>query len=408
MLRMERLEKILDILEKNRFYSVQSFSKLFNVSISTIKRDLDYLKKERYIKRIYGGAELISLSDSNHLLQNSYHPNNLGKQQNKYRESIKNDICVLGSFNVDLVAHVPDFPKPSETLLSTLTMICPGGKGANQAISASNAGGNVTFVTKLGNDDFGKIGKNFLESSDINKTKIFIDSRVQTGTAVIYVSEEHGQNMIAVTPGANEQFNHNEIKTIGNYIKDTSILLMQLEINDEAIKKALNLAKMYGKKIILNPAPYKHNIKPYLHLVNIITPNEIEASLLSGINVIDYDTAREAAKKISKENKIATVIITLGDKGVLVYSDNQVEVIPAIDVVPVDTTGAGDAFNGALVAMLSRDIDLIDAVRFANIFASLAVIKKGASNIPTYEEFKEHIKHNNYMLNINLKNYFKD
>lgn len=294
-------------------------------------------------------------------------------------------VCVFGSFNVDIVAKVGHFPRKGESVMALGCSVGPGGKGTNQAIAASKSGAKVHFVAKVGEDQFSNLATEHLKNSDIFSYKLYQSKNRPTGNAVIYVSQENSENMIAIYSGANTSFTNSEVHEIIPELSLSDILLVQLENNIDATLLLIEIAHKLNKKVILNPAPYAQDIIKGIQYVDIITPNETEASLLSGIEINDINTAKEAALRIV-ELGVKTVLITMGSQGVLVLDKGQFIHIEAFPAVPVDTTGAGDAFNGALAASLSAGNDLVQAATWASAFASLAVEREGASNMPDFEQ----------------------
>lgn len=294
------------------------------------------------------------------------------------------NICILGSFNIDIVAQVARFPKGGESILAQKSMIGPGGKGANQALAASYAEAKVHFVAKVGKDQFSQFAHDHLSSSKINSFTLYQSDKEPTGNAVIYVSEEDGENMIAVYSGANLTITDEEIVALESHLKQSDILLVQLENNLDATRNAMRLAKALGVKVILNPAPYSAEMMQLVKYTDIITPNETEASLMSGIEIVDLDTAKLAAEKIHALG-IQTVIITLGSKGSLIFDGKDHQHVKPFPAVPVDTTGAGDAFNGAFCASLAKGQTIYQSAVYASAFASLAVEREGASNMPSHQ-----------------------
>lgn len=294
-------------------------------------------------------------------------------------------VCVVGSFNLDVVARVPRFPAPGESLIATGSSFGAGGKGANQALAAACAGAEVHFVTKLGTDTYSDFARRHLQASPIHSLSLLQSADQPTGNAVIYVAESTGENTVAVFPGANNTLTREEIDALLPVLNSADILLLQLENNLDALLHAIMLAKQAGLTVVLNPAPYSPAISEWLPKVDILTPNQSEASQLSGVTITDTDSAAAAARKIAALG-VPQVIITLGAQGAVLYDGEQVQILPAFTAQVVDTTGAGDAFNGALVAALARGETLSRAATFAAAYASLAVERMGAASMPDYHE----------------------
>ena len=299
-----------------------------------------------------------------------------------------NKILVAGSSNTDMVIRTKKFPKPGETILGGKFFMNPGGKGANQAVAAARLGGSVTFVGKIGDDIFGKQAVQLLEDEGINVGNVVSDPDTPSGVAMITV-DENGENSIVVAPGSNGTLNHADIKSAEYDIINADIILMQLEIPVETVFYIACMGYKNNKTVILNPAPAAELSEELLSNVTIITPNESEAELLTGIKVVDENSALKAAKSLN-ERGVETVIITVGAGGAFVCAEGIVKKIPAPKVKAVDTTAAGDTFNGALAVALAEKRELAEAVEFANKAASLSVTKIGAqTSIPYRNEVND-------------------
>ncbi len=297
------------------------------------------------------------------------------------------DVYVLGSFNIDIVSCVPHFPKIGQTIRAISTNFLPGGKGSNQASAASKVSQHVHFTVKLGKDEFASKARSYLASTDINTFSIFESETSATGNAVIMVSEDEKNNMIAIDLGANERFTEDEILSELERIKRSKVFLTQLENNFDSTKSAIKLASSTDAVVILNPAPYSEQVKELVEMVDIITPNETEASDLSGVLVKDLESAKQAATIIHSMGA-GIVVITMGADGCLLYDGETHTHFEPFKAEVVDTVGAGDSFNGALAASLAKGEQLHDAIRYASAFASLAVERQGASNMPDDELVK--------------------
>eukprot|EP00102_Acyrthosiphon_pisum_P017220 XP_008188510.1 PREDICTED: ribokinase-like [Acyrthosiphon pisum] len=261
----------------------------------------------------------------------------------------------------------------------------PGGKGANQAMAASCAGTRVHFVAKVGTDQFSQFAFDHLSASDIHSFRLYQTDTEPTGSAIIYVSQENGENMIAIYSGANKTITDEEIAELTHELTDADVMLLQLENNFEATRSAIRLAHTMGVRVIMNPAPFSPDVLSCLPMIDVLTPNETEASRLSGIEIHDVASARAAAQAIVALGA-RRVIITMGSRGALLFDNQQFHHIPAFPALSVDTTGAGDAFNGALVAALAQGQSLLQAATWASAFASLAVEREGASNMPDRQQ----------------------
>jgi len=306
------------------------------------------------------------------------------RTKTKTKTKTSKQILVIGSSNTDMVINSKSIPRIGETVLGGVFFMNPGGKGANQAVACARLGGNVTFICKTGNDIFGHQAQQQFEEEEINTSYIFSDLNKPSGVALIFV-DENGENSISVASGSNSSLLPSDISLAEEAVDQADLILIQLEIPMESVEFAAKLAKQKGKLVILNPAPAP-SIPLSLDLLKniyLINPNEIEAEIISGIKVIDTDTAILAAKKIN-ELGVANVIITLGRKGALLYDGINAEFIPAHKVPALDSTGAGDCFSGALVIAISEGHSLADAVRFANRVAAISVTRQGAQSSMPY------------------------
>ncbi len=293
-------------------------------------------------------------------------------------------IIVVGSANTDMVVKTDQHPKPGETKMGGVFFMNAGGKGANQAVAAARLGGNVSFVAKLGNDIFGKQTLDGLTNENIDTSHVFIDDTAPSGTALIIVNSE-GENSIVVAPGANAKLNVDDVNSIAG-LKDTSFILMQLEIPIETITAVIVAAKLNGTHVILNPAPAQPLSDQILNGLFLLVPNESEASMLTGIQVTDLESASMAAEALLQK-EVSHVIITMGKQGAYFKSAYKEFLIPAPSVVALDTTAAGDTFCGALTVAKTEGKDWEEAIRFAIAAASLSVTRMGAqASIPFRNE----------------------
>lgn len=289
---------------------------------------------------------------------------------------MKPKIIVVGSSNTDMVVKTGHLPRPGETVIGGEFITAAGGKGANQAVAAVRSGGDVYFIARVGDDHLGKSAINGFKKEKIKTDFVYTDKNAPSGVALIVVDGK-GENAIAVAPGANSRLLPNDIKRAQKIIKSAKVLLVQLEIPLQTVIEAVNIASACGVKTILNPAPAMPLPDELFSKISIITPNETEAEILTGIKIVDEQTAKSAA--ITLKNKgVDTVIITLGEKGAYLHNDDTSKLIPSIKVKAVDTTAAGDIFNGALAASIAEEKPIVQAVRFANIAAAISVTKIGA------------------------------
>lgn len=293
-------------------------------------------------------------------------------------------IVVIGSSNTDMVIKTTRLPQPGETILGGDFFMNAGGKGANQAVAAARLGGNITFFAKVGKDVFGEQAKALFQKEGIDGSHILSDSKFPSGVALITVDDK-GENCIVVAPGANNALTVADLESKKAIIERASVILVQLEIPLETVDYITKLAADASVKVVLNPAPACALSDGLLSRIHIITPNQKEAEMLTGISVYDKESAKAAALALSKKG-IKSVIITLGSSGALLFHENVFTSIEAPVVKPVDTTAAGDVFNGALVVALSEGMNVQSAVRFACKAAAISVTKLGAQASAPYRK----------------------
>ncbi|MDK2964859.1 ribokinase [Lacrimispora sp.] len=287
-------------------------------------------------------------------------------------------ITVFGSFVVDLMGRCPHLPVPGETVKGSLFKMGPGGKGFNQAVAAHKAGADVTMVTKVGKDTFADLAIETMTKLGMDTKRVFRSEQAETGTALIMVDENTSQNEIAVIPGACNTITDEEVESISDLLVQSDYLLIQLETNLSSVKKTVEIASEKGVKIILNTAPVQPVSDSILKRVELITPNEVEAGILTGITVDGEESAGKAADYFL-EKGVGNVMITMGSRGVYIASHKKRGMLPAYQVEAVDTTGAGDAFNGGLVTALAEGKDLWEAAEFANALAAISVQRIGTT-----------------------------
>lgn len=296
-----------------------------------------------------------------------------------------NKLVVLGSVNADHVLQVPSFPRPGETLHGRNYQVIPGGKGANQAVAAARLNADIGFIACVGDDSFGiNIRENFkMDGIDIGGVKM--QPNCPTGIAMIQVSDS-GENSICLSAEANAKLTAEVIDVDLERIRQAEYLLMQLETPMCGIEKAARVAKEANTTVILNPAPARELSDELLACIDIITPNETEAEVLTGVTVTDDESAQKAANILHAKG-IQTVMITLGAKGVWLSQGELGKVIAGFRVEATDTTAAGDTFNGAFVTGLLEALPLESAIKFAHAAAAISVTRFGAqTSIPTREE----------------------
>ncbi len=303
---------------------------------------------------------------------------------------MSNRIAVIGSSNIDLIMQVDKFPKPGETVGGGIFTQTFGGKGANQAVAASRAGGEVSFVSCLGTDRF---AESFMERFDldgIDTLNVFQEGNVSTGVAMITVDEQ-GENCISVAPGANHRLSERHIQKAQTMLKEARIILLQGELHPNMLRFLLNWASIEEKSIMLNLAPAQALEGKHLTHVNYLVVNEVEAATLVDRTIESMDDVYGAADYLASLISGA-VIISLGVKGSYVVDGQTRELVPAFKVKAVDTTGAGDVYCGSLAAALVEGQPLLQAVRFASAAAAIAVTRLGAQvAAPTREEIERRL-----------------
>ena len=298
------------------------------------------------------------------------------------------NICVIGSLNMDLVVNVDTMPKPGQTIIGSNFKEVPGGKGANQAVAMARLNGNVSMIGKVGEDGFGQTLINSLKNDKVDTTYIQT-SKGATGVALITV-DKNAQNSIVVSPGANFEVKEDDIDNNIEAIKNSDIVVLQLETPLNTIKYALNKAKELNKYTILNPAPAVKLDDEIIKNVDLLTPNETELEIISGVSIETEEDIQKAAQ-IMIEKGVKELIVTLGSKGSLYINKEKSMFKKAYKVEAVDTTAAGDSYTGALAVALSQDKNIEDAMDFASKVGALSVLKEGAqSSLPTLEDVKNY------------------
>ncbi len=295
---------------------------------------------------------------------------------------MKRSILVVGSSNTDMVIKADHLPLPGETILGGIFFINPGGKGANQAVAAARLGGTVSFICKTGNDIFGRQSVQLFKEEGIDTSLIQSDPTNPSGVALITV-DKNAENCIVVASGANASLMPHDLAKAKTIIADAGIVLMQLEIPMETVEFVASVAAANDVMVVLNPAPACNLSAGLLQNISVITPNKTEAEMLSGIAITSRETAVAAANLI-RDKGVEVVIITLGSKGALVVTNSIAEMIDAPQVEAIDTTAAGDVFNGALAVALSEKRSIIDAVTFACHAAAISVTRMGAQSSAPY------------------------
>ena len=288
---------------------------------------------------------------------------------------MKASIVVVGSSNTDMIIKIDRIPRPGETRLGGEFLTAAGGKGANQAVAAAKAGGAVTLVARVGQDMFGERAIAGLVENGVNVNHVLYD-KCPSGVALIFVGDD-GENSIAVSSGANAKLSPADVRKAKAAFAIADVVVMQLESPLDAIQAAADLAAAQDVPVILNPAPAQTLPDKLLKKVSIITPNETEVELLTGVKVSSDSSCGRAADRLLRKG-VETVVITLGSKGAFVASSSLKQRVPGFKAKAVDTTAAGDTFNGALAVALAEGMPMLNAVRFANAAGSISVTRLGA------------------------------
>ena len=302
---------------------------------------------------------------------------------------MSNIVTVLGIFVADISFTGKKIPSSGETILGTNYNIGPGGKGCNQAIAISKLGGKVNFISKIGKDEYGRLALDTLKKNDVATNEIIQDQNLQTGVAGILIDKTTGKNAINVITGAPSTLTINEIKEKNDIIKNSKIFLTQLEIPKDVTLYCLKFAKENNVTTVLNPAPASDLSKEIFKYIDYFTPNEVEAEFYSGIKINNEIDAKKASLKLI-DLGLKKIVITLGEKGVF-YTDGKKEIyLKASPVKAIDTTGAGDAFNGGLVYGLLKNKSIEDILKLANKVAGLSTTKLGAGNaMPSINDLED-------------------
>ena len=299
-------------------------------------------------------------------------------------------IVVIGSSNTDMVVKTSHLPAGGETVLGGDFFMNAGGKGANQAVAAARQGNKVVFVAKTGDDLFGRQVREALEQDNINTDYVFTDKEHPSGVALITIDKD-AENCIVVASGANMYLSKEDIDKAKDEICSANVVLMQLESPIQTVEYAAQIASKAGVRVILNPAPAPAEplSEELLKNLYLITPNRSEASRLTGINVKDVHSAQQAAQ-VLYDMGVKNVIITLGKEGSLVYDGAMFMRIEATKVEAVDTTAAGDTYNGVLASALSEGRSVIDSANEASVASAISVTRMGAQPAaPTREEIRK-------------------
>jgi ribokinase len=289
---------------------------------------------------------------------------------------ISRRIVVVGSSNTDMIIRLERIPRRGETVLGGELLVAAGGKGANQAVGAARAGGSVAFVARVGDDMFGEQAIAGFIKDRIDVKHVYRDRNTPSGVGLIFI-DKGGENSIAVASGANARLSPADVKKASKLFADARVLLVQLETPLATVQAAALLAVQSGARVILNPAPARQLPDRLLRHVSILTPNETEAEMLTGIKLKSTTAVARAASRL-RARGAQTVILTLGARGAFVADQSGTRIVPGFKVKALDTTGAGDVFNGALAVALAEEQPLMQAVRFANAAAAISVTRLGA------------------------------
>ena len=297
-------------------------------------------------------------------------------------------ISILGIFVADLAFFSKKIPEKGETILGDDFVVGPGGKGSNQAVAAAKSGSNVSFISKIGTDPYGELAKKIYKETNVGSKFVFTTDKFNTGVAAILINKETGDNAISVVPGAAGQLTIEDVNKAVDEIKNSSIFLTQLESPMETVLHSLKIAKSNNVTTILNPAPAAELEKEVFPLIDYFTPNESEASFYVDGDINNEEDAKKYAKDIINLG-VKNVLITLGEKGVYFENIKENYFIPALDLSNkvIDTSGAGDAFNGSFATALCENKPIIDAIKFANAYAGISTTRIGTANsMPAREE----------------------
>ena len=303
-------------------------------------------------------------------------------------------ISILGIFVADLCFFADEIPVSGKTVLGKKYIIGPGGKGSNQAIAAARAGGDVSFVTKLGKDNYADMALKLYQEAGVNTQAVILDSELNTGAAGILINQKTGENAINVISGAAGTIDQKFIEDNLSIIKNSKIFLSQLETPLDASLYALKIAKENGCTTILNPAPARNLPEDCFKNIDFFTPNETEASFFINQS-IESEKDCQIAAEVLLDKGVKNILITLGDKGCFFKNQEEEFLLPVkkLSVPVVDTTGAGDAFNGAFSVALSKNKNYKEAIEFANLVAGISVTREGAANsMPTIDEIEENLQ----------------
>jgi len=296
-------------------------------------------------------------------------------------------ILIIGSSNTDLITTMKRFPAPGETIEGTGFFTAMGGKGANQAVAALRSGGDASFITSLGTDVNGQTALEYYKQQGLNVSMSLIVDGVPSGTAVIWVNEA-GENCIVITPGANNKLSPEYIQGLEKTIQEAGLIVMQMEVPYETVSAVCEIAKKYGRKVMLNVAPARKVDEALLQAIEILVVNETEAETITNRKLEEDNIEEMVDLLLSMGPKV--VLLTLGDKGCFLKTEGEKYIVPAFKVSPVDTTAAGDTFCGAVAAEYMRGNEWSEILKFASAAAAISVTRMGAQpSIPNQSEIRE-------------------
>lgn len=296
------------------------------------------------------------------------------------------DVCIVGSFMMDLIARTPRFPKPGETITGSSFTMTPGGKGFNQAIAAARAGVSVAMVGCLGYDAYGEEFRAWLEREGVDASGVSTDDEVGTGVGLPVVNDE-GENCIIIIPRSNLELHSQQVEQQSEIIRRARVVVMQLEVPEDANQAAADIAHKAGGTVILNPAPFRDIPVELLEHVDLLLPNESELTQLAESIGISTDCSIDEVAQAVHAKMDLDLIVTLGEEGALVVDDKGTQTVPSLKVKAVNTVGAGDTFTGNLAALLAQGVPLREAAARANVAAACSVTRVGsADSAPRHDE----------------------
>ncbi|MDU8924810.1 PfkB family carbohydrate kinase [Pasteurellaceae bacterium LIM206] len=400
----ERQLFILKLLtESNDSLLTEHIARKFDVTTKTVRLDIRRLEQLGLLTRIHGGIKPKSgLNLDFQKIQTLLFQDFDKSVKQLYQEHInknllkKNKVLIFGSLNIDISIKVNEFPKLGETIPSQSNHYMIGGKGINQALAMAANNTPVTYVGKIGQDQFYQYIKKRLNSNPLIKDILFESKELPTGLAIVLVRKD-GEKQMIVSHGANKKISPEEIYTIEDEIKAAEFISLQMENNLEAIFTIIKLAHRYKRKLVLDPTPFVPEITDVLSILYLLTPNKTEAEQITGIKINDESSAKQAILLLH-EMGVQNVILTLGGKGAITSQQGNIRIFPAYRAVINDKSGIGGGFNGALLARLSAGDDLFAATDYACAYASLCIEREGTSNMPSGDLVKTRIKQTKYSL----------